>query len=438
VLRTAAAAFLAASLLAGSAAGSRAPELFAVADAFYPKGDFYGAALVRVDPRTLQPHAQVLRLGDAVTSRTLSPDGRTIAFGGENFDEILFVDLEQPTRVTPLKVVPHDDAGSSIYVVGWQRPSRLIAIATIEGAWWQPHPSQLLVVDPTRERVSERTPIEGAVLRAISLRDGTIALLVVTARFPRLVIIRPNGSTWSRSLARLDLRGHERARVAHTTYAAEHVPALAADGRGRVFVVAPDRPIAEVGVRARSMRYHDVALPHEYLAYPPPMTPGTGGVHLTYATSAAWLGGGRLAIGGSDELPAPIPGYGVGHRYAVRLLQIVDTRSWRRVRTIHARSCQQLQRVWLCGASASGFPPDGKGSRGATLVAYDERWKVLYTKTSRRLWWTVSAERLFAGTPSGQQISELDPASGRAIREIKPSPLRNQMWPLDLFSWTPH
>jgi hypothetical protein len=47
---------------------------------------------------------------------------------------------------------------------------------------------------------------------------------------------------WSRSLRRLDLRGHDRPRGAGMSYRARLVPALASDGRERVFVVAPDRP----------------------------------------------------------------------------------------------------------------------------------------------------------------------------------------------------
>jgi hypothetical protein len=164
---------------------------------------------------------------------------------------------------------------------------------------------------------------------------------------------------------------------------------------------------------------------------------GSGGVHLRFATNAAWLGHGQLAIGGLDELPAWIRGFGAGHRSPQHVLQVVDTRSWRRTRAIQASSCRQTGGVSLCSAASGGFPPDGKGLRGASLVAYDTRWHRLYEKRSPQLWWDVTAGRLVAGSADGQRISELDPATGRVTRKIKPAPLANEMWPLDLFTWRP-
>jgi hypothetical protein len=293
------------------------------------------------------------------------------------------------------------------------------------------------VVDPSRRRVVRQTPLQGSVLASVSVRDGTTALLAVRGRFPRLVAVRPDGSTWSRALRRLDLRGREHVRLGGISYRAIREPALASDGRGRVFVVASDRPIAEIRLRRQDVRYHSVALPHRYLSYPPPTTPGSGGVQLRFATSAAWLGHGQLAIGGLDELPGWIRGFGAGHRSPQRVLQIVDTRSWRRTRGIRASSCRQTGGVTLCSAASGGFPPDVKGVRGPSLVAYDTRWHRLYEKRSPQLWWNVTAGRLVAGSADGQRISELDPATGRVTRKIKPAPSANEMCPLDLFTWRP-
>jgi hypothetical protein len=100
--------------------------------------------------------------------------------------------------------------------------------------------------------------------------------------------------------------------------------------------------------------------------------------------------------------------------------------------------CRRLLSVTLCNAAVDGFPPDGQGMRGPSLVAYDLRWHRLYQKRTAQLWWYVAADRLLAGSADGRAMSELDPTTGHVIRRIKPGPLANDMWPFDLFSWTPH
>lgn len=437
LLEAVALALLLAAVAAGCGNRSAAPRFFGIADVYYAHGDFEGSGLVQLDARSFQPTGRVLRLGDAITSQALGPDGDTLAFGGYNFGAVLFVDLSQPTRVTRLPVVPRTPAGTEIDVEGWHVRSRLIAVATVEGAWWSPHPSTLLVIDPAAGRVIRRIALHGTVWAASSLKDGTVALVVVSGRIPRLVLVDAEGSIWSRPLRRLDLGSRECLRVQHVSYCAEREPALASDGRSRVFVVVPDRPVAEVLLHPRELRYHRVALPRRYLAYPPPDTPGSGGVHLRYDATAEWLGHDRLAIGGGDEIPGMLRGGGVGHREAPRALEIVDTRAWRRVRTIRASTCTRIRAVILCNAAAGGYPPDGKRSHGASLVAYDAHWDVLYEKRSPDLWWDAIAGRLFAGSPDGTRVSELDPATGYIRFRIRPSPLHNQLWPLELFAYTP-
>src|SRR6266536_277715 len=80
---------LAALLRTGCGGSKPMGRLFALADVLSPSGDFGVLKLLRVDPRTLQPIGRRgLRLGDYVTSRELSPDGRTLAFGGTSSGEV--------------------------------------------------------------------------------------------------------------------------------------------------------------------------------------------------------------------------------------------------------------------------------------------------------------------------------------------------------------
>jgi hypothetical protein len=89
----------------------------------------------------------------------------------------------------------------------------------------------------------------------------------------------------------------------------------------------------------------------------------------------------------------------------------------------------------LCSARNDGYPPEGKGSRGTSLLVYDDHWRRLYAKGPPELWWELTAGRLFGGSPEGTATSELDPKTGRTIRKISTSPLANQTWPLDLVAW---
>lgn len=440
MLRRTVVVLLLGGMLAGACGVSR-PETrwFALTERYEPRGDFYASVLIRVDPITLQPlDRRGLRLGDAATSRVFSPDRRTLALGGTNFGQIVFVDLSRPTKTTRLTVAPDaEKRGVEIEVRGWSRSARLVAVATDDGAWWAPHPSRLLIVDPQRRRVVRRMSFRGTVISSVSLLDGTTALLVVNARFPTVVIVRPDGSIWRKQLRRLNLGGRDGVRVRGVYFEPSRDPALATDGHARVFVAVSDRPIAEVRPHGNRVSYHTVNLSHRYLSSPPPSEPGTGGVHLRFSASATWLDNYQLAIGGLDELPGRLS-VGIGHGDRQRALEVVDTRTWKRTKTIPAFSCRRVRKLTLCAAATGGFPPDGKGTRGPSLVAYDLHWRRVYEKRSAQLWWSVSGGRLLAGSADGRTISELDPETGRVIRRIRPGPIANDMWPFDLISWTPH
>lgn len=426
-------------LLVGCGNARPTERWFVLTERYEPRGDFEASVLIRVDSQTLQPlERRSLSLGDYVTSRVLSRDGRTLAFGGANDGELLFVDLSHPRVVRRMTVASPagNGIGESVDVIGWPRRARLLAVATPDTAWWAPHPSRLLLVDPEQRRVLRRTPLPGGMIASASLRDGTVALLGAIKRFPTLLVLRPDGSTWATQLRLLDLGGRDGVTLGGVYYPPERIPALATEGE-RLFVVASDRPIAEILPRTREVRYHRVALPRRYLSHPPAVEPGSGGVNLRFATSAAFLGNDQLAIGGYDEQPSRVRGFGAGHRFLDRPLQLVNTRSWQRVRTVPATSCQAKYGVTLCHAVTSGFAPDGKGARGPSLIAYDTHWHRLYQKQSSQMWWDVTAGRLLVGAADGSRIGELDPATGHLLRKIKPAPLADDMWPLDLIRWTP-
>jgi hypothetical protein len=347
-------------------------------------------------------------------SQVRSPDGDRVALGGVNMGEILFADRSL-RHVSRLTLVPRWQHLNTVQVdaEAWPSPSRLIAVATLDMTpWWAPKPSQLFLVDPATRRVIRRMPLHGTVDSAVSVRNGTTALLVDHGRSSRIVVVTPQGSTWSRSLRHLDLDGGAGVRVDGTRYPPHREPALATDGRDRVFVVATDRPIGELRLRERELRFHSVALPRSYFSYPPPGPQGSAGVQLSFGASVAWLGHGMLAIGSGDDLPVSHPG-GAWVRYPVRRIEIVDTRSWRRTRAIRSDGCELDGTITLCHQTANG--------RGPSLVAYGANWHRLWSNPSSQLEWEITAGRLLVWPSSGSPTNELDPATGRVLRRIAPA-----------------
>jgi hypothetical protein len=399
----------------GPGCGSGLPqEMLAVTGVHYR--DFEGNGVLRLDPKTLQPlQRHPLRLGDAVMTQVPSPDGAEVALGGVNMGEILFADrsLRHVSRMT---LVPHWQRHNTVQVdvEAWPLPSRLLAVATLDMTpWWARKPSELFVVDPASHRILRRLPLHGTVdSAAVSVRDGTTALLVDHGRSSRVVVVTRQGSTWSRSLRGLDLRGGKSVRVDGTSYPPHRGAALATDGRNRVFVVATDRPLGEIRLRERELRYHKVVFPRTYFSYPRPGPPGSAGVALSFGASAGWLGHDQLAISSGDDLPVAHPG-GAWIRYPTRDTEIVDTRGWRWTRAIQSDACLPDGTVILCQETANG--------RGPSIVAYDSRWHRLWANRSTHLGWEVTAGRLLAWPFSGSSTNELDPANGRVLRTIQPA-----------------
>ena len=395
---------------------------------------FEATKLLSLDPATLRPIG-ALKLRDAASGFAFSPDRRTLVFAGENFGELLFVDPGRLKVERRLKVVRHP-ADVSLSIAGWPRGRLLVAFASREGAWWAPHPARLLLVDAESGAVSRHASLGGEVDDVVTMRDGTVVMLRldpvsggVETGIPVLVTVGPDGRIRKLPLRRLELDGHERVRVGGTTFRAERTVGLASDGNRRVFAVAADRPIAEVDVPTLHVQYHSVRIPDVRFSVPP-MTPGSGGVHLRYSRGANWLGQNLLAFWGTDELPAK-GSVMVLHRFDPLRVQIVHTRSWRVVRSVAATSCEPVRAVVLCAGGVK-IARSGAGSVDTGLVAYDSRWKVLYRRPAP-FYWCASAGRLFAETLSGPRF-ELDLRTGARLHRVH---LPELEYPCELIIWKP-
>jgi hypothetical protein len=441
-------AVLTAGTLATACAGSHhraKPELLAL-DTYQVDGatGFEGTAVVRLDRRTLRPVGRRLRLGDAVNEDVYapepvrSPDGKSFVFGGYNFGELLFVDPARLSLTRKVRVVRGARSGDAqVDTLAWPRPKLLVALTTADGAWWAPHPAQLVFVDPERGRVLRRIPVRGGVDGVSVLKDGTVVLLRLPATFdgvpsgvPALETVDPNGQIRTLRLTRLNLHSREHVRVAGSSFRAERTAAFASDGGRRVFVTAARRPIAEVDVPSLRVRYHVVRIPDARLPAPGPTTPGSGGVHFLFSRSATWLGRDMLAISGYDELPAGLGGGVVGHRSVSTRVQVIDTRRWRLVRTLPATGCQPTRQVILCSRDVA-VRKHGRPEIDTALLAYDRRWRIRYRKGPAPLFWQLIAGRLVVKRENGPAF-ELDPSSGRRIRRVSPPQYADKF-----FTWNP-
>ena len=405
---------------------ARAPQIIAL-DVYNVDGaaGFEGTALVKLRRTTLRPYGHRLRLGDATTGGVFSPDRKTLALGAYNDGNVLLVDPDRLGLVKKVHVVKgRDEADVEVDVLGWPRRNLLVAETIYDGAWWAQHPAQLLFVDPERHKVVRRVPLGGSDWGAVTLRNGAIAVLRLGATnggspggTPTVVIVGPDGHVGKAVLRRLRLVGPDSVRVDGETYPAEREPGVATDGR-RVFVVTADRPVVEIDPSPLSIRYHAVRLEDMHLPAPPPMTPGSGGVHYRLSRSATWLGHGLLAVSGLDELPGHVPGFGAGHSEVSTAVQIVDARTWRVVHTIRATGCQPARKLILCaGDVAAGR----KGEAQTRLVAYDRRWRIRYRHGPRSLYWQLVGGRLLATEDYGQgRTFELARETGRRLHPTYP------------------
>ena len=395
--------------------------------------------LVTLDRRTLRLRGRILRLHDAVAADTdaaatsatgqVSPDGKTLAVGG-SLGQVLLVDPARLRRVGAIRL-PH---GTDVVDVdSWPRPDRLLVVYgrfSVQNT----RGDSVAIVDPVARRVVRRRRLFGFVWHAEKQRDGSLVLAVGPLRSRaglRVVVVSASGAIRSVALPQeAPARG---IRVGGRYFPALRPPALTTDGAGRIFVVADGEPLREIDARTLRIREHRVELTTRSLGLPRPPAhlPGSAEPQLLRSRSPVWLGHGLLGVAGAVERPALLGGGMIGARYQPYGFQVIDTRTWRSVRTLPLTSCSASFGLFLCSQSVGGFAPDGKGSRGSTLLAYDRRWKLLYRNPSPTLWRQEIAGRLLAGRPDGSSIWELDGRTGAVMRRLGRIPV----WPPDLLDW---
>lgn len=295
-------------------------------------------------------------------------------------------------------------SGGAVGLLAWLAPGRVLMVQEICCEERQ----RLLAVDLARRKSVARRPLGGSVLRA-GRTARELVLLVAPANEigpARLVVADRSGAVRFVRLERMPagvklLPGQD-------FQVEQSVPGLAVDPGGRrVFVVGPGL-VAEIDLVTLEVSYHAprpaASAFSRLLDWLDPAAYAKGATGPT--RTARWLGGGLLAVTGSDEDLVEDARGREQNRIRAAGLDLVDTRNWS-VHTVDPAATEvRLAGDRLLATGSSGDP--AAGTRDAIGLA-------AYSLDGRRRF------QLF----DGREVGIRQVYRGRAYVDI---PLRRPPW----------
>jgi hypothetical protein len=355
-----------ASVLPAGAAAPAAPLLGIVLDGGQGR-------LARLDPDSLRPlrTSSFLTNGYAVAP-ALSPDRTRVALGSTSFVGVRIVDVQSMRKTQEIRLRA---SGAHVAATAWPSDGRLV-LACVSA-----EPAVLFVtVDPEHRKILRLRRVAGTAVRAVRTRDGLAVLLAPRSGIgpARLAVASPTTlRVW-----RLPVSAGRRWSVGGGT-GAQRIPGLAVDpARGRGYVADPGDRVIEVALATGDVGVHAPALrtPAKSLRGP--------------QRSAVWLGGGLVAVTGSDDDAGRQPAG----------LRLVDVRNWT-VRTVDADASRMLvaRSVLVAFGEAATAPIRVYGLDGALRVELEA--------VAAPGWVQVWENRLYVGRrvlelPSGRVLAE--------------------------------
>jgi hypothetical protein len=371
-----------------------------------------GNSLRRVDPATMLP-TRALALGDYVTSRVLSPDGRTMAFGAASDGRIVFVDLAtMKRRSVRITKEPY----RSVWVLSWPTRRMLVAASCHDAGKFGCFEARLWRLDPTNpgeRRAQTLPPVPQAAYDERTKRT----FLLVRAR--RVIVVEPDG----------------RLRAVALRHAAT---ALAVDtGRAEAIAVGPGAPVAAIDVSTLSVSDHRVRgldpTDREIRRVQPREWTGTVSPHETSYRGIESFGGGRFVVQ-IHESRLTRGGRAVHELWRQAWL---DTRRWRAKPAPNAS--------WLEPEAGVVIAHDrrrrGRSLAPSRLVAYEPDGDVRYRLDGREdslREWVVAGGLIYGGVSdgAGSMTRVFDVTTGRLVAKIPP---RTLAWDTEppAFRWSP-
>jgi hypothetical protein len=310
-----AAAVLGVLALAGADAGAKTGgPLYGVVS------DRSQSALVALDPDTLRPlPGKRLRLGPIASAGAAARAGELAFADGYR---LRLIHLETLRPFASVRV------GGMVRVVAWPEWQRIVLVAGGQGLLW------ITAVDRSLLRVTRRTFVRGTVIAHAETPTELVLLVAPDYEIgpARLVVADSRARIREIPLERISagLRWDD----SNPPSGESRSPALAVDPEHRTaYVVGADGLVAEVPLGG-PVRYHAVR----------------GAFRKTVAgwwRTAAWLGGGMLAVAGSDRPD--------GRSSTPSGVELIDTRRWTS-RFVLPGATQVVQ--WRDGFLATGSPWD--------------------------------------------------------------------------------
>jgi hypothetical protein len=389
-----------------------------------------GTSLVRVDPTSLNRVGRGVNLKGLAGAWSFAPDSRLLAVAvrptpnavRETLRFYTVAGLKRAGRGVPL--------GGAAAAVAWLRPDRLLV--SVNECCADPNGSSSVVaIDTTARRVVARTLLEGSVLQVAS---GAGALV--------LLVGQRNGIGPSR-LELFDADGARRT-VATDEIAAgvkwpddpsgmpigtRRVPGLALDPTGnRAFVAAPDGLVATVDLASLVVTYHrwtEQSSALDRLARwvtPAAEAKGTNGPALT----ARWLGGGFLAVAGTDET-AFLRGDNLQLSSHPLGLRIIDVRDWSASMLDAGADALDVDDGVLL-ARGSSWSSDPQSESGMGIAAYGvDRARRFHYLPGQAVWiGFVYRGRAYVSLSGQTELKIVDLSSGQAVGTRRSS----APWPL--------
>jgi hypothetical protein len=374
----ASALLLVAGLLAGTPSAAASPPLLGVT--------WDGSlGLVRVEPDTLRPvEGRRVPVARDPLGWSFSPDGSRLALGSVAPGvRLRLVGLRGLRVLGDVQVARR----GSIAGTAWAGPRRLLVVAVTPGCCGA---GDTIVsgIDPDRRRVLWRRKLGGSLQAGERLRRGLVLVLGPRGRRvgpSRIVLVGPRGGVRSAPLPGIRSGLEPKGRITH-----RWDPGLAVDrSSGRAFVVQARSPVAEVRLESLVVSTHPVAVTAaDAIAGP--------------TRHALWLGGGLLAITGTD--------YAEPGTQRAAGLSLVDTRRW----TGHTIDARATDAVVVSGTLLSSTflegRPSGSGLTGFSLTGT----RRFHRFGSANIWGVQRIGRnALVGGPRGTTL--IDPRTGRRL-----------------------
>jgi hypothetical protein len=380
--------------------------------------------LVRIDPESFEPVAErglpISIWG--VSSWAYSPDRSRLALVRNvegrrgSSGSLRIVDVAGMGRELEL---PLGLGGAP--VLAWLEPDRIVA------AYYGHHPErfEIVTIAPSARRVLSRTPLAGDLMAVGRARDAVVLLLSPKGRIgPGSLVVVDAGVVRSVALDRVWIGSEPPDAYADQPVARWRRAGLAVDPDGRrAYVFPPGSDAAAIDLETLALSYHALAKPvslfgriRDFLD-PAAEAKAIEGP----ARFAQWLGGGLVAVSGTDYSTWKDRESRLQMRSTPAGLTLVDTRNWM-VRRIDPHAAGASLAEGLLLATGSTCESEGGRCTGIGVAAYELDGGLRYRLfAGKSVWvWTspiLRGRAYVGGLGEGEPMRLLELATGRLIGE---------------------